>query len=180
MKPAALLIPLMLAACAPAGTKTEPSAPSAAEAPPNPYALDINLALTPRTIEKLKADKESITVSVMYFGVPASEDAPGVDKDVNEVGLGSDQIDVAPDVVHVKAPGTGFDPKNLASIKDAPEVLVNVYSARKASEDNVLDCDIYQGPVAMAQKKPIEIHCDLLMTFKPADNESPVANPLEQ
>ena len=41
-------------------------------------------------------------------------------------------------------------------------MLVNVYSARKTHEDNLLNCGIYEGPVSMAQKQPVDIQCDLI------------------
>jgi len=155
----AFLIPLILGGCGPA-----PDAPPANEAgaPPNPYAFEINLTFTPRAVDKLAATKERVTVDASYFGAAISETAPGVDDYGQEIGLGGDMIEIAPANALVKAPGTGFDAKNIASIKGEPEVLVNVYSARKTHDDNILSCGIYQGPVKMAQKQPVDIRCDLI------------------
>jgi hypothetical protein len=61
-----------------------------------------------------------------------------------------------------KLPGEGFDATYLTSVKGEPEVLINVYSARKTHENNLLSCGIYQGPISMAQKKPVDITCDLI------------------
>lgn len=49
-------------------------------------------------------------------------------------------------------------------LKDATvTVLVNVYSARRTpSEDNYLDCGIFQDNVTLAQEKPVEIACKLI------------------
>jgi hypothetical protein len=155
-----LLLPLLLGAC---GQPQAESAPTlAADAPPSPYAFEVNLTLTPRAAEKLASTNEKVIVAAMYFGVPVSETAPGVDDHGMEVGLGGDDIEVAPETAVVKAPGTGFDPTHIASIKGEPEVLVNVYSARKTHADNLLSCGIYQGPVKMAQQRPVEIQCDLI------------------
>ena len=79
-----------------------------------------------------------------------------------EVGLGRDEVEVMPENAVVKAPGTGFDATYIKSVKGEPEVLVNVYSARKTHENNLLSCGIYQGPISMAQKKPVDIQCDLI------------------
>lgn len=156
----AVLIPLSLAACSPA--PGDAAGPDAAAAPPSPYAFQVNLTLTPRAADKLAATKERVTVAAMYFGAPASEDAPGVDDHVMEAPLGEDLVEVDPVNAVVTAPGTGFDAQFLSSVKGDPEVLVNVYSARKTHENNLLSCGIYQGPVAMAQKKPVDIRCDLI------------------
>lgn len=159
-KPAFLLIPLALLACSPAPDAGGPAADAAA--PPSPYAFEISLTLTPRAAEKLAASKERVIVDASYFGPAVSAAAPGVDEHGQEVWLGGDMIEVDPVNARVKAPGTGFDPTNIASITGEPEVLVNVYSARKTHTDNLLSCGIYQGPVKMAQQKPVEIRCDLI------------------
>jgi hypothetical protein len=156
----AVLIPLALLACSPAPDAAGPEADPAA--PPNPYAFEVSLALTPRAAEKLAATKERVIVDAAYFGAAISETAPGVDDYGQEIGLGGDMIEVDPVNALVKAPGTGFNPTHIASIKGEPEVLVNVYSARKTHTDNIISCGIYQGPVKMAQKQPLDIRCDLI------------------
>ncbi len=154
------VLSLLLAACAPTGDVEAPAA--AASAAPNPYAFDVQLAFTPRAAEKLAAMNERVIVDAMYFGLAARPDAPGVDDHGMEVGLGSDEVEAAPENAVVKAPGSGFDPTHLASITGEPEVLVNVYSARRSHADNLLSCGIYQGPVKMARQKPVQIQCDLI------------------
>lgn len=156
----AFLIPLALVACGPAPVAGAPEVPP--DAPPNPHAFEVNLALTPRAAELLASMNERVIVDAGYFGAAISETAPGVDDYGQEVGLGGDMVEVDPVNAVVKAPGTGFDPTHIASIEGEPEVLVNVYSARKSHADNLLSCGIYQGPVKMAQKQPVEIRCDLI------------------
>ena len=170
MKRALLLAPgILFAGCAPAGSATDPVAAGT----PSPHAFEVHLTLTPRAADQLAASGERVIVDAMYFGEAVSADALGVDEHGVEVGLGSDQIEVDPVNALVKAPGTGFDDTNIASIKGEPQVLVNVYSARRTHTDNLLSCGPYQGPVAMAQKLPVAISCDLieappeLETFEP-------------
>ena len=79
-----------------------------------------------------------------------------------EVRLGASDIEVGPESAVVNVTGEGFDPTYLKSVKGEPEVLINVYSARKTHENNLLNCGIYQGPVPMAQKKPVDVQCDLI------------------
>ena len=98
----------------------------------------------------------------MYYGLPVSDDAPGLNPEGMEIPLGASPSEVAPESAVVKISGEGFDATYIKSVKGDPEVLVNVYSARKTHENNLLSCGIYQGPVAMAQKKPVDIQCDLI------------------
>lgn len=147
---------VVLAACAPA-----PEAKPAVEAP-GPHAFEIGLTLTPRAADKLVAMRERVVVDAMYFGLPVREDAPGIDAHGEHVALGADRVEVDPANAVVKAPGTGFDATHIKSVRGEPEVLVNVYSARRAHADNLLSCGSYQGPVTMAQKQPVAIACDLI------------------
>ena len=60
-----------------------------------------------------------------------------------EIRLGSAEIEVAPESSAVKVAGEGFDATYLTSVKGDPEVLINVYSARKTHENNLLSCGIH-------------------------------------
>lgn len=152
-----LLAPLLLVACSPAPAPE--AAPQAAGAVRGPYGFDVQLTLTPRAAEKLVATQERVIVDGMYWGLPK----PGVAADeIGQVPLGNDMVEAAPENAAVLVPGAAFDTQRLADIEGAPQVLVNVYSARKTHTDNLLSCGIYEGPVAMAQEKPVEIQCDLI------------------
>ncbi len=160
MKHLAAMIPLLLAACSPAGAP-EATAPAAAEAT-SPYAFEVQLTLTPRTIEKLETMREMVTVSGMYWGEPKEEARPHADE-MGQINLGADDIKVQPSSRSVIVPGAAIDPKVLASDVDGPpQVLVNVYTSRMADENNLINCGIYEGPIAMAQQKPVDIRCDLI------------------
>lgn len=160
--PAILFLASALFACAPdSGPETAAAVPEA-ETAKTPYGFDVQLTLTPRAAEKLSETDEAVNVAAMFYGLPASDTAPGIDEHGMEIGLGRDDIEVAPQSALVVVPGAGFDPTYMPGVKGEPEVLINVYSARKTHENNLLSCGIYQGPIAMAQKKPIDIQCDLI------------------
>ncbi|HOY76971.1 MAG TPA: hypothetical protein PLN33_04135 [Hyphomonadaceae bacterium] len=159
--PAILALGFVLLACAP-DTGPETAAVPETETAKSPYSFDVNLTLTPRAAEMLASTDEAVNVAAMYFGEPVSETSPGIDEHGVEIGLGRDDIEIAPKSALVTAPGTGFDGTYMTSVRGEPEVLINVYSARKTHETNLLDCGIYQGPISMAQKKPVEIKCDLI------------------
>jgi hypothetical protein len=152
----ALLLPVP--ACSPAPT-TE--APAAAAASASPYAFEVALTLTPRAAEKLASTKERIILAGAYWGVPNAAAKPTADE-MGQIPLGEDFVEVAPENATVSVPAANFDPAQLPNVEGEPQVLVNVYSARKTHEDNLLSCGIYEGPVAMAQKQPVDIQCDLI------------------
>jgi len=43
-----------------------------------------------------------------------------------------------------------------------PQLLINLYSGRKSSPDNLLDCGIYEGPLKAVEGKNIPIACKLI------------------
>lgn len=154
---AGLLFASSLAGCSPA------AGPSADAPPPEKtlYGFDVQLTLTPRTAEKLAGMGEMVTVSAVYHGEPK----PGVvldEEGMMGVALGEDRQDVKPENQLVVVTGKGFDEKAMADVEGPPQILLNIYSARKAHQDNIIWCGIYEGPVEMARQKPIAISCDLL------------------
>lgn len=46
--------------------------------------------------------------------------------------------------------------------EQGPQLLVNVASGRRAYKDNILACDIYEGPLLPVQGKTIPITCKLI------------------
>lgn len=175
MKPTLLLAPaLALLACAPAGGFD--SASPAAEVK-SPYAFDVQITLTQRTIDKLESMREMITVSGMYWGEPKEEARTRADG-MGQINLGADDIKVQPSSRLVTVPGAAIDPKVLASDVDGPpQVLVNVYTSRMAHENNLINCGIYEGPIAMAQQKPVDIRCDLIDPPADIPTAAILANP---
>lgn len=149
---------LLLPACSPA-----PADPVAAEVvgPPSPYAFEVQLTLTQRAAEQLMKSSERVIVDAMYWGVPTPVAASSADE-IGQIPLGEDAVEVAPGNAVVKVPGAGFDAGRITSVDGGPQVLVNVYSARKTHEDNLLSCGPYEGPLAKAQEKPVAIECDLI------------------
>jgi hypothetical protein len=131
------------------------------EAPASPYAFDVQLTLTPRAAEKLVSTRERLIIAGMYWGAPNLAAEPTADE-MGQIPLGEDFVEVAPESATVTIPAANFDPAQLQNVEGAPQVLVNVYSARKTHEDNLLSCGIYEGPVAMAQKQAVDIQCDLI------------------
>ena len=93
--PAILLLAPALFACAP-DSAPEIAAVAETETIKTPYGFDVQLTLTPRAAEKLAQTDEAVNVAAMYYGLPVSDTAPGIDEHGEEVGLGRDDVEVAP------------------------------------------------------------------------------------
>lgn len=66
--------------------------------------------------------------------------------------------------VVARFPAVSLDAKQLAwtDAPDAPQVNVNVYSGRRSSPDNLLDCGMFQDTLAVAAQSPVRISCGLI------------------
>ena len=81
---------------------------------------------------------------------------------MGEVGLGQSQVEIVPGKVALFRQITP-DSDALAQITDqGPLLLINVFSGRKSSKNNLLSCDIYEGPIKDIETKNIDIACHLI------------------
>lgn len=110
-------------------------------------SFEIEIDLDKKAAAKLADQKETIIVSLSLFGEPKE----GVTKSVNEMG----ELYLASPQLELKEPGIAkFE--NVKISKQAYEsladkdftILVNVFSGRRSSENNLLTCDILQEPVS--------------------------------
>lgn len=128
--------------------------------------FDLVLALSPAALTELTKIHEQVTVAAMYAGEPTKEaQKKKVDDEIGEVNLGSEEITrpMTAATAKVSFTGKGFDAKKLKWVKPGTaKVLINVYSARKANDDNLLDCGIFEDKLTVAATQPIEIFCKLI------------------
>ena len=55
------------------------------------------------------------------------------------------------------------DPATLQYVKDGKEqVLINVFTGRRSSQDNLIACDIFQDDVKLAEANGVKIACKLI------------------
>ena len=122
--------------------------------------FDVRVALSPAAKNTLATRGETIVVSASYYGWPADSAKTKVDE-VGQVDLGHEQhVLAAPGVAHFA--GARIAAGTQRALKQPPQVNINVFSGRKTSPDNMLDCDIFQGAIAIASKSPVAITCKLL------------------
>ena len=130
---------------------------------PEGAAYKVQVTFTPRTITRLKDIGEKVAIANMFYGLAskATLDADKADG-VGQVQLGETMRDIEPQnqVVTVAVPP--FQPAKTAQTEGPPLLLINVYSARKKHEDNLLDCGIFDAELAKAEAETILIECDLI------------------
>jgi hypothetical protein len=114
-----------------------------------PYGFKVNVMLSAKAKRRLIQGKETIIILAQYLTGNPKTDAPveveiaaGEDVNLAEVKLPQDRL----------AQTDGQD----------PEILVNVFSGRKSSENNLLDCEIYQGGLKAVEGRSIDISCKLI------------------
>ncbi|GGD98707.1 hypothetical protein SAMN05421774_1013 [Gemmobacter megaterium] len=131
------------------------AAPARADDPP----LTLELTFSQRALQELAGLSEMVTVSAFYFGEPA----PGATIEPDEDGLiflGLEEHVIWPVPQRLRLGA------NLAAMPHAqvvaPQVNVNIYSARFGAEDNLLDCGLIDGPVQDFAGRPQTIGCKLI------------------
>lgn len=140
-----------------------PTASRAAEPTPK---FSVAVTLSKEALAELTRRKEQVSVSAMYSGEPTAEATKKkIDNEIGEVDLGDEAQTrpfAGPTETYVFA-GKAFQAKKTKWIKPGTaSILINVYSARKSTDDNLLDCTIFQDTVTLANAKPIEIACKLI------------------
>lgn len=115
-------------------------------------AFEITVQLSQTAEQKLRNANETIIVSAMLSGIPKDTTLKEY-REWGEFPLGNVDIEIP-------APGTArFDNAKILksdfeklSSKDI-QVLINVFSGRKSTGDNLLDCDILQEPISKVRQQ---------------------------
>lgn len=154
---------LLLCQCSPKPAPP-PVKPVDMKAPPaavEPYGFDIALTLSPAAKAKLDRMHEKVQVSAWYSGLPNAASKARAEED-GQIQIGADEPVIEPGTATVHIPGTGLDTSKLQYLDGEPLVLINVYTARKVAEDNLLDCTIFEDTIKKAQAAPVPITCKLI------------------
>jgi hypothetical protein len=126
----------------------------------------VEVTLSEKARQKLIESKETIAATSYFIaspkrGVPLSEyrrflSRPG------PIGLGYLDVEAKPGE-RLRFGEIKLNQSAIAMIDEqGPQLLVNVASGRRAFRDNILWCDIYEGPLEPIQGKTIQITCKLL------------------
>jgi hypothetical protein len=127
-----------------------------------PVDFDVDVTLSKLAADKLAAAKEKIIVAAYWGGEPTEKASKHAEGD-GQISLGAERVTIsgAGGRAHIK--GSTFERAHIGWVKDgALEVLVNVYSARLSSGNNLLDCGLFQDSPAKSREKPVNISCKLI------------------
>ena len=146
----------------PASVATSPAAARTTADAAN--AFQVEVTLSDAASRRLRG-RETVIVSADYFGYPSqaavARNVPGSDNPW--LTLHRRQIEL-PGAGKASFPPVALDAQQLAWTENPgqPEVNINVFSGRKSSTDNLLDCQMFQDTLAAAVKEPIRLHCKLM------------------
>lgn len=127
-----------------------------------PMGFDLDVTLSAKASDRLRASKEGITVSARYYGNPTKR-AQSHANEVGQIDLGGETLQLPGHAGLAHVSGTKIFGGRLAWIQGEAMVNVNVYSSRRANKDNILDCDFIDAEVARVVKaQPVVLHCALI------------------
>jgi hypothetical protein len=137
---------------------------SAKPAPPASIVPGFTVAVTysQKAMATLVAGKETVIVVGYLYGFPI-QGTPKQDVDhVGQIDMGQVKKEIALGATatfdHVKL----NQPMMKWMDGQGPQLLINVYSGRKSSPNNLLDCGIYEGALKAVQDQSIPIACKLI------------------
>ncbi|MDR3373217.1 MAG: hypothetical protein P4L98_05755 [Ancalomicrobiaceae bacterium] len=137
---------------------------AAAAAPPAPnLGFVVQVSLTPKAAAKLAEIHEKIKVSAYWYGEP-SKSAPK--REISEVGqvvLGSEDVQLpgSGGVATITGKTARADHLDWLLNREV-SVNVNVYTARLADKNNLLDCELVEDIIVKLQTKPNPVKCKLI------------------
>jgi hypothetical protein len=124
------------------------------------FSLDVSLSS--RAEAQLGSLQEKITVWALWSGQPTKAAKKQVDEE-GKIDLGTEEVTLPASGGHAAFTGRSVKPARIGWVKDRDvQILVNVYSARLSGPNNILNCDIFDGSVAVARATPPRIACKLI------------------
>jgi hypothetical protein len=137
-------------------------ASQSASTTPGSSGFSVSVTLSDKARKLLTDQKETMIVAAYFSGFPKPGTPRKYVSDMGEIGLGQANVEIAPGAIAKFGPvKLKQDALNQVDTK-GPQLLINVYSGRKSSPDNLLDCGIYEDALAPVQGKTIPISCKLI------------------
>lgn len=135
------------------------AAPAAAQ---EDTGFEVNIVLSAKAAATLAARHEAMVIMVDYYGWPKKGSQKHADE-MGQIGFGPSRDIPIPGIAgRYAVPAVRLDPQHLGWLEGPVQVNVNIASARKSSDDNLLDCDIIDGPLAEARQAPKTLACKLI------------------
>lgn len=122
--------------------------------------FEIEVSSSEAAAKTLGNQKETIIVAAYFSGIPTDE------KDMDDVGMLpvlNKEIELSGDQRVARFEGLKFPRTIYEKLKDKDiELLINVFSGRKSSEDNLLDCGLLQVTAGQLKDKRFTLGCKLI------------------
>src|ERR1700719_1192820 len=124
--------------------------------------FSVYVQLSKAARKKLTQDKETIIVLVCFMGYPKEGTEARFLSKPGYVLLGEVRREIQPSETAT------FEPINLRSDAFAqidsrgPLIFIEVYSGRKSSKDNLLDCEDYEGSLESVLERTMVLRCQLI------------------
>jgi len=124
-------------------------------------SFDVAVSLSPAATTRLAAAHETIIVAANAYGMAIVHSHRHPD-DMGQIDLGGQRVEISgAGVAHMRP--MVYQTDVLDDVQDHKLiVLVNVFSGRHSSPDNLLDCGIFEDDVRIAARAPIQIRCKLI------------------
>lgn len=122
----------------------------------------IHITYSPKSLQTLQSGHETVIVAAYILGHPKPH-APKrlIDKE-GRIDFDTLHREVLPGAEVVFTPFK-LDKKTLDYLDaQGPQLLINVYSGRKSSQFNLLDCGLYEGSLAKLANQTLQISCKLI------------------
>lgn len=123
------------------------------------FSIIVDVRLTPAAAAELAKSHEGITGSASWEGEPNASGQKHVDE-TGRISIG--QEEQTRDGAGLLRFAGKLDPVALGRSTRNIDVNVNVFSARKTHADNILDCDIVDGPADQISGRTFPILCSLI------------------
>ncbi len=133
--------------------------------------LQIRVLLSPDARQTLMQGKEGITVAASWYGEPNARHQSAADES-GQIDMGRSELNLPSEGGTVRFTPASINRKRLGWLKEGVWVNINVYSARRHWPDNILNCEIADGPLAGLARKPVTLRCSLssLMSSSVSDS----------
>lgn len=129
--------------------------------------FDVTVSLSPDAAKTITQSKETVVVAAYFLGDPIPEAESMADN--MGIQLGPKRIELHGAGV-ARFPKMEIDPANLKLIQSQNlTVLINVFSGRRSSTRNLLNCGIFQDRISRAASEGVNINCTLLFIPPPRD-----------
>ena len=141
---------------------TRAQKPTTVQGTPAQTGFKVTVTYSQKAMETLVARKETVIVAGYLYGFPKQGTPKRLVDEIGQVDLGEVKQEVVPGATAVF--GTIKPDSALVKWLDNQglQLLINVYSGRKSSQNNLIDCGLYEGSLKDVQGQSIPISCKLI------------------